>query len=50
MAYVFARTVLPEEWLEELKKKTGIPTTKDALAEAVKHYLECPNIEDRKKV
>ena len=39
---VHAQTVLPEDVLEELKKKTGKMTTKDALAEAVEHYLTCP--------
>ena len=39
---VHAQTVLPEDVLKELKKKTGQSTTKDALAVAVEHYLECP--------
>jgi len=39
---VHAQTVLPEDVLEELKKKTGEMTTKDALAKAVEHYLTCP--------
>jgi len=39
---VHAQTVLPEEVLEELKRKTGEMTTKDALAKAVEHYLICP--------
>ncbi|NHW23319.1 MAG: DUF5371 domain-containing protein [Archaeoglobales archaeon] len=39
---VHAQTVLPEEVLEELKKKTGETATKDAIAKAVEHYLECP--------
>jgi hypothetical protein len=36
------QTVLREEDLEALKKKTGRQTTKDALYEAVMHYLSCP--------
>ncbi len=36
-----AQTVLSEEDIEALKKKTGEPSTKDALAKAVEHYLEC---------
>lgn len=36
-----AQTVLSEEDIEALKKKTGEPNTKDALAKAVEHYLEC---------
>ncbi len=39
---VHAQTVLPEDVLKELKKKTGESTTKDALAKAVEHYLKCP--------
>jgi hypothetical protein len=39
---VHAQTVLPEEVLKELKRKTGENTTKDALARAVEHYLNCP--------
>uniref|UniRef100_A0A7J2TJ11 DUF5371 domain-containing protein n=1 Tax=Archaeoglobus fulgidus TaxID=2234 RepID=A0A7J2TJ11_ARCFL len=39
---VHAQTVLPENVLEELKKKTGEVATKDALAKAVEHYLVCP--------
>ncbi len=39
---VHAQTVLPEDVLEELKKKTGESATKDAIAKAVEHYLKCP--------
>ncbi|MEM0302854.1 MAG: DUF5371 family protein [Archaeoglobaceae archaeon] len=39
---VHAQTVLPEDVLEELKKKTGENATKDAIAKAVEHYLACP--------
>jgi hypothetical protein len=39
---VHAQTVLPENVLEELKKKTGESATKDAIAKAVEHYLMCP--------
>ncbi len=39
---IHAQTVLPEEVLEELKRKTGELATKDALARAVEHYLMCP--------
>lgn len=39
---VHAQTVLPENVLEELKKKTGEAATKDAIAKAVEHYLICP--------
>jgi Family of unknown function (DUF5371) len=35
------QTVLVEEDLEALKKKTGETATKDALAKAVHHYLDC---------
>lgn len=39
---VHAQTVLPEDVLEQLKKKTGQSATKDAIAVAVEHYLSCP--------
>lgn len=39
---VHAQTVLPENVLEELKRKTGETATKDAIAKAVEHYLMCP--------
>jgi len=35
------QTVLVVEDIEALKEKTGEPNTKDALAKAVSHYLEC---------
>ncbi|MEA1985588.1 MAG: DUF5371 family protein [Euryarchaeota archaeon] len=41
MKIVHAQTVLAEEQLEALKKKTKEPSTKDALSAAVDHYLEC---------
>ncbi|HEY9246637.1 MAG TPA: DUF5371 family protein [Candidatus Methanoperedens sp.] len=36
-----AQTVLTMEDIETLKQKTGESSTKDALAKAVTHYLEC---------
>jgi len=39
---VHAQTVLPEDILKQLKKKTGESAPKDALAKAVEHYLTCP--------
>jgi len=36
-----AQTVLTTEDIEALKQKTGESSTKDALAKAVTHYLEC---------
>lgn len=36
-----AQTVLTMEDIESLKQKTGESSTKDALAKAVTHYLEC---------
>ncbi len=35
------QTVLMAEELEALKEKTGESCTKDALARAVEHFLEC---------
>ena len=36
-----AQTVLTEDDIEALKTKTGETSTKDAIAKAVSHYLEC---------
>lgn len=36
-----AQTVLTEDDIEALKIKTGESSTKDAIAKAVTHYLEC---------
>lgn len=36
-----AQTVLTEDDIEALKSKTGESSTKDAIAKAVSHYLEC---------
>ncbi len=38
---VHAQTVLNEDTLKDLKKKTGENATKDAIATAVDHYLRC---------
>ncbi len=35
------QTVLLSEDIEALKQKTGESSTKEALAEAVSHYLKC---------
>ncbi len=40
-----AQTVLTDEDLNRLKKKTGEDSTKEALATAVQHYLECDSTE-----
>ena len=40
MRYIHAQTVIKEDKLEELKKRTG-KNTKDALLEAIMHYLSC---------
>ena len=42
MKIVYVQTVLTEEELEKLLKKSGTNNKKDALREAVKHYLKCP--------
>lgn len=36
-----AQTVLTVDDIEALKEKTGETSTKDALAKAVSHYLDC---------
>jgi hypothetical protein len=39
---VFAQVPLLKSQLEELKRRSGTTTTKDALQTAVTHYLRCP--------
>ncbi len=41
-----AQTVLTVEDIEALKRKTGESSIKDAVAEAVKHYLECEYMQE----
>jgi len=41
--WINAQVPLSEEILSELLEKTGKSTIKDALAEAVCHYLCCPH-------
>lgn len=38
---IHAQMVIMEDDLNSLKQKTGEKNTKDALAKAVDHYLEC---------
>ncbi len=40
---VHAQTVLYEDEIEALKKKTGEPNTKDAIAKAIHVYLDADN-------
>jgi|GEM_PF-1350327 hypothetical protein len=40
MKFVYAQTVIEEEKLRELKRKTGM-NTRDSLMEAINHYLSC---------
>ncbi|KAF5410785.1 MAG: DUF5371 family protein [Euryarchaeota archaeon] len=42
---VHVQTVLTDDDLAALKQKSGHKTTKDAVATAVEHYLECPYTE-----
>ena len=46
---IHIQTVVPKKMLKELKKKTGETTTKGAVYEAIKHYLQCPEVDKRKK-
>ncbi len=41
MKYVHVQSVLPQEDVTALKKKTGESSIKDAIAKAVYHYLKC---------
>jgi hypothetical protein len=46
---IIVQTKLPEDVLEELKRKTGENTTKEALVKAIDHYLYCFNIKKDQK-
>jgi len=46
MKFVHAQTVLFEDDLKKLKRKTGCPSTKDALMVAVAHYLSCEHTDE----
>ncbi len=39
---LIVQTKIPSDKVEELKLKTGKSTIKEALSEAVYHYLYCP--------
>ncbi len=41
MKLVHVQSVLPQEDVIALKKKTGESSIKDAIAKAVYHYLKC---------
>lgn len=43
------QTVLPVEDIEALKIKAGESSTKDALAKAVQHYLDCECVSGEKE-
>ena len=46
---IIGTTKLPEDVIEELKKKTGEKTIKDALAKAIDHYLMCFKTKEMEK-
>lgn len=46
---VYVQGILPEEDIIALKTKTGKTSVKEAVAEAIYHYLECGTEEAGKK-
>jgi len=48
--YIIVQTKLPEDTLKKLKEKSGEKTTKEALARAVEHYINCTHVEPPKKI
>jgi hypothetical protein len=46
---IIVQTKLPEDVLDELKQKTGEATTKEALAKAINHYINCFMAEKEQK-
>jgi len=47
MRIVYVGVPLTEEEIEKLLKKSGCDNKKDAVREAVEHYLECPYVKKR---
>lgn len=47
MKLVNVQTILSESVLNELKEKTGVYTTKGAIAKAVEHFLTCQHCQDK---
>ncbi|HID42387.1 MAG TPA: hypothetical protein EYP30_01195 [Archaeoglobaceae archaeon] len=47
--YIKATTLLPDYIIEELKKKTGEKTNKEALAKAIYHYMGCIDLKTELK-
>lgn len=43
---IFVQVKIPEEALKELKRKSGESTNKEALSEAIEHYINCCMIEE----
>jgi hypothetical protein len=41
MKYVYVQSILPQEDVIALKKKSGKSSIKDAIEKAVDHYLKC---------
>ncbi len=41
MKYVHVQSILPQEDVIALKKKTGESSIKEAISKAVYHYLKC---------
>ncbi len=43
--YIIVQTQLRDETIRELKERTGKKTVKDALSEAILHYINCEHAE-----
>ncbi len=46
---IFVQVKIPQEVLEKLKEKSGESTTKEALYQAVDHFINCFMAEKEKK-
>ncbi len=44
MKYVHIQSVLPQEDVIALKRKSGASSIKDAISKAVYHYLRCDKV------
>lgn len=50
MRFVHVQSVLPQEDVIALKKKSGEASVKEAISKAVYHYLECNRVSQNEDI
>lgn len=50
MKFVHVQSVLPQEDVIALKKKSGESSIKEAISRAVYHYLKCEKVEENENM